>query len=73
MITFRTLNIIVEIDELLHKSYDKVKEIERIEQLYTDLGSATLVIIRFNPDGYKNGHLNIKSPWSYKNRNNIIL
>ena len=46
-----THNIIIEIDENQHKTYDNC-EIKRINLLFEDLGDRHIVFIRFNPDDY---------------------
>jgi hypothetical protein len=46
-----THNIIIEIDENQHRSYDNC-EIKRINLLFEDLGDRHIVFIRFNPDDY---------------------
>ena len=45
--------VIIEIDENQHKSYDTTCEIQRLNELFTDLGDRPIIFIRFNPDGYK--------------------
>jgi len=47
-------NLIIEIDENAHRSYDKQKEIKRVKDIYYDLNCDKLVVIRFNPDAYVN-------------------
>ena len=44
--------IIIECDEEQHKSYDTTCETQRINDIYTDLGDRSIVLIRFNPDSY---------------------
>ena len=46
-----THNIIIEIDENQHKTYDNC-ELKRINLLFEDLGDRHIVFIRFNPDDY---------------------
>ena len=61
--------IIVEIDEEQHKHsnpkfiYNETCEIKRINQLCEDLDYKNIVMIRFNPDGYYDKGIKIKSPW----------
>ena len=56
--------IIIEIDENKHTSYDCSCENKRLMSLSQDLQHRPIVLIRFNPDSYKNekGRL-IKSCW----------
>jgi hypothetical protein len=56
--------IIIEIDENKHTSYDCSCENKRLMTLSQDLQHRPIVLIRFNPDSYKNekGRL-IKSCW----------
>jgi hypothetical protein len=62
--------IIVEIDEFQHKSYDIDNDNTRNNFLWEALGKKPIVIIRFNPDGYKSSNKTIKSsPWEQKNGN----
>ena len=44
--------VIIECDEEQHKSYDTTCETQRINDIYTDLGDRSIVLIRFNPDSY---------------------
>lgn len=44
--------ILVEIDENQHHNYDCLCENKRLMQLFTDIGSRPLTVIRFNPDSY---------------------
>lgn len=54
LIKFEKYSLIVEIDEFQHKSYTEECEIIRNNNLVSDLGYKPLVMIRFNPDKYKN-------------------
>jgi hypothetical protein len=56
--------LIIEIDEKKHTSYDCSCENKRLMSLSQDLQHRPIVLIRFNPDSYKNekGRL-IKSCW----------
>ena len=47
-----THSVIVECDENQHQDYDSTCEIQRINELYTDLAYRPIVFIRFNPDDY---------------------
>lgn len=54
-IDFGILQILIEIDEYQHKTYDKNNEINRIEDIHNNL-NIPLYVIRINPDRYvKNG------------------
>jgi hypothetical protein len=55
--------IIVEIDENQHADYDCSCENKRIMELSQDLGHRPIVFIRFNPDDYLNGNINVTSCW----------
>jgi hypothetical protein len=44
--------LIIEVDEWQHRSYDCICEHKRTMQLFDDLGSRPIVLIRFNPDKY---------------------
>ena len=67
-----THSIIIEIDENQHTSYE-CEEI-RTNQLFTDLADRPLVLIRFNPDKYKNedGKV-IRGIFTFDNENNIKI
>jgi len=45
--------LIIEIDENQHTTYDSTCENKRLMELFTDVGNRPIVIIRFNPDSYK--------------------
>lgn len=64
-----THSVIVECDENKHSSYETTCEIQRINDLYTDLGDRPIVFIRFNPDEYmdKNGD-KVKSSFKYHDK-----
>lgn len=47
-----THSVIVECDENQHETYNTTCEIQRLNELFTDLGDRPIVYIRFNPDGY---------------------
>jgi uncharacterized protein YajQ (UPF0234 family) len=63
-----THSVIIEVDEHQHKSksYTPECEIQRINNLFTDLADRPIIFIRFNPDSYinKKGKL-IKSCFEY--------
>lgn len=52
MIDCNTHTVLIEIDEDQHRSYDDVCENKRVMEIFRDLGSRPLVVIRLNPDGY---------------------
>lgn len=52
-ICFQDFDILIEIDEYQHKSYNKKNEHDRIENIYY-MVNKPLYIIRFNPDEYDN-------------------
>jgi hypothetical protein len=54
LIQLNQYNIILEVDEDQHMSYDETCENRRIMELFQDLSHDPVVIIRFNPDKYKN-------------------
>jgi len=54
LIDMLTFSIVIECDEFQHKAYDTECENKRMMQLFEDLGSRPLVMIRFNPDAYVN-------------------
>ena len=62
-------NIIVEVDEYQHSSYEETSEIARMNEIHNILGMKT-IFIRFNPDSYVDDDNNkIKSPWIYYKNN----
>jgi hypothetical protein len=73
LIPLSTHNIIVEIDEGQHKAYSSTCEVSRINELFTDLDHLPLIMIRFNPDGYKEGDTNHNSCFKLDNRNNVLV
>lgn len=64
-IDFGGFVIIVEVDEGEHCSYEDMCENKRVMELSQDIGHRPMVIIRFNPDGYKIDGRNIKSCWTF--------
>ncbi len=62
-------SIIVELDENQHK-YNSCDE-KRIMQLFQDLGNRKLVLIRINPDKYKNGDIKISNCFKFDKNNTI--
>ena len=66
--------IIVEIDENQHTSYDCSCENKRLMQLFTDIGSRPLVMIRFNPDQYYDlSKKSVASCWGYTEGRGICV
>ena len=58
--------VVIEIDENQHEDYDCSCENKRLMQLFVDGGSRPLIMIRFNPDGYKNHkQQSVSSCWGY--------
>ena len=58
-------NIIIEVDENMHQTYDYVCEEKRIGEIADDLNYRSIVFIRFNPDGYFDiDGKKIKSCWT---------
>ena len=56
--------IIIEIDENKHSNYDCACENKRLMEISKDLQHRPLVLIRFNPDSYKNEEgILVKSCW----------
>ena len=56
--------IIIEVDENKHSNYDCSCENKRLMELSQDLQHRPIVVIRFNPDAYKNEEgIVIKSCW----------
>ena len=56
--------IIVEVDEHKHKGYECICENKRLMEISKDLGHMPLVVIRFNPDSYKDENGNhVSSCW----------
>lgn len=64
-----THSIIIELDEEQHR-YNSCDE-KRMMELFKDLGSRNLVLIRINPDKYKNEKEKIKGCFTFDNKNNI--
>ena len=46
--------IIIEIDEFAHSRYEGICENKRIMEISQDIGHSPIMLIRFNPDSYKN-------------------
>lgn len=66
--------IIIEIDEDQHKDYDTTCETQRLNELYEDFACRTMIVIRFNPDGYRDDFgVDIKSCFAVDKRTGIQL
>ena len=63
-------SIIIELDEDQHK-YNSCDE-KRMMELFQDLGNRNLVLIRINPDKYKQGEEKIKGCFRFNRKNTII-
>jgi hypothetical protein len=61
--------IIIEIDENQHEHYDCSCENKRLMEISRDLNHRPIVIIKFNPDGYKKGDKKIPSCWEIDKQN----
>lgn len=62
--------IVSEIDENQHKPYETLCENKRLMEISQDLKHRPLIVIRFNPDGYKNKNKEIiKSCWEFNDKN----
>lgn len=48
------LILLIEIDEQQHKAYKKIKEDARIRKIYDELNIKNMLVIRINPDSFKN-------------------
>lgn len=58
--------IIIEIDEYQHALYDEDDEDRRVLDIHDALYNKKTVLLRFNPDSYRDENNNlIKSPWIY--------
>lgn len=62
-INFGTFQILIENDENQHKYYNKIDEIERLDEIYKCL-NIPLYIIRFNPDKYINNDVVVNGCFS---------
>jgi hypothetical protein len=68
MILYDDFIILIELDEMQHKSYNKTNELTRIQNIHNTINKP-LFIIRFNPDMYFDGNTMILSPF----KNNILV
>jgi hypothetical protein len=55
--------VIIEVDERQHSDRETMCENKRLMELSVDLDHRPIVLIRFNPDGYKNGMERVVTPW----------
>jgi hypothetical protein len=66
--------IITEVDESQHDAYDCTCENKRLMQLFTDVGSRPLVMVRFNPDKYINQkQKSVASCWGYTKEKGLCV
>lgn len=66
LIDFGEHVLIIEIDENQHQSYDCLCENKRLMELFRDIGSRPIIMIRFNPDQYYNHKgKSVPSCWGY--------
>ena len=75
LINCEDYSIIVEIDERQHRSYSsysKEKNEQRIKDLINDLQGRKVVIIRFNPDSYKDANRIVRKSLFSKSRRDRI-
>ena len=74
--------VVVEIDENQHSEYDGKEEEDRIDSIYEDLNTMgksefddfsakPLILIRFNPDKYRDGSKLVKSCWKHSTKTNL--
>jgi hypothetical protein len=71
-----THSIIIECDENQHlfKKYNKQCEMSRIMKLFTDLANRPLIVIRFNPDKYKDKYNFVhKSIFAYSKSGRLTI
>ena len=74
LIQLDNYNIIIEIDEKQHKTYELDDDNIRIMDIYNDLNKNPLTVIRFNPDKYKNSNKeNIKSIFQLVKKNIAVI
>jgi hypothetical protein len=64
--------IIIEVDENQHIDYDTSCENKRIMEISRDVGHRPIIFIRFNPDDYKSGEINVTSCWG-TNKNSLCV
>ncbi len=74
IVDFGYFVLIVEVDENNHSDYDTSCENQRLMILSQDIGHRPMVMIRFNPDSYKNKeNKKVKSPWVAHKSTGILL
>ena len=66
-----THSVIVEIDEEQHNGYSC--ENKRTMEIFKDLGSRPLILIRFNPDSYKSLNGLIDGCFTFDKNNSIVV
>jgi len=64
--------IIIEVDENQHVDYDTSCENRRIMEISRDVYHRPVIFIRFNPDDYKSGEINVTSCWG-TNKNSLCV
>jgi len=64
--------IMLEVDENKHNNYDCSCENKRMMELSQDVGHRPIILIRFNPDAYKQNGTKISSCWGL-NKNHICV
>jgi hypothetical protein len=66
-------HIIIEVDEFQHKrvNYPQSCEINRMKEIYFDIGGSKLLFLRYNPDNYK--CFNGCKPFSQSKRKYILI
>lgn len=73
LLDFISFSIIIEIDENRHSYYGEICENKRMMEIFADLGSRPLCIIRFNPDTYTDNEGNPHKSLFKKNKENKIV
>ena len=63
--------VIVEVDEFQHKTYEDSCECSRINEIVNGIGGKPIVIIRYNPDNFKNKGKTLNSP--IESRLNLLV
>ncbi len=66
-----THSVIIEFDENQHQDYSC--EQKRSMELFNDLGNRPLVMIRFNPDKYKENNIKHPTIFTYDIKNKLIV
>jgi hypothetical protein len=65
--------IIIEVDENQHVDYDTSCENRRIMEISRDVGHREIIFIRFNPDDYKSGEINVTSCWGTNKKSLCVV